>query len=84
VLPMLRDTFGAAFTVKEGETLRATLGGDDKSPAEKQAILKAFIAQKKRDLDALTVRVGSPPAAAVPSPAAPSGLSPDAAKWLED
>jgi len=81
VLPMLRDTFGAAFTVKEGETLRATLGGDDKSPAEKQAILKAFIAQKRRDLEALTSRVATP---APRQPAAPSGLSPDAAKWLED
>lgn len=50
VLPLLRDTFGAAFTQKEGETLRATLGAADKSPVEKQAILDAFIAQKERDV----------------------------------
>ncbi len=58
VLPMLRDTFGAAFTVKEGETLRATLGDPDKSPKEKQAVLRAFIEQKRRDVEALGVRTG--------------------------
>jgi hypothetical protein len=52
VLPLLRQTFGAAFTAKEGDTLRATLGDPDKSPAEKKAVLRAFIAQKKRDLEA--------------------------------
>jgi hypothetical protein len=50
VLPLLRDTFGAAFTQKEGETLRATLGDANKSPVEKQAILDAFIQQKERDV----------------------------------
>ncbi|MGU3399228.1 hypothetical protein ACLBWS_05715 [Brucellaceae bacterium D45D] len=53
VLPLLRETFGAAFTLKEGETLRATLGDPDKTPAEKKAVLEAFIAQKKRDVEAL-------------------------------
>lgn len=57
VLPLLRDTFGAAFTVKEGETLRATLGDPNKSPVEKKAILEAFIEQKVRDLDALKSRL---------------------------
>lgn len=57
VLPLLRDTFGAAFTVKEGETLRATLGDPNKSPIEKQAILEAFIEQKTRDLEALNSRL---------------------------
>jgi hypothetical protein len=56
VLPLLRDVFGAAFTVKEGETLRATLGAPDKSPAEKKAVLEAFIEQKARDLEALQSR----------------------------
>lgn len=64
VLPLLRDTFGAAFTVKEGETLRATLGDPNKSPAEKQVILEAFIEQKVRDLEALQSRV---PSAASPA-----------------
>lgn len=52
VLPMLRDTFGAQFTVVEGETLRATLGDPNKTPAEKKAVLKAFIEQKKRNIEA--------------------------------
>lgn len=57
VLPLLRDTFGAAFTQKEGETLRATLGDPNKSPAEKKAILEAFIAQKERDVAGMTSRM---------------------------
>ena len=40
---MLRQTFGAAFTVKEGESLKATLGDPNKSPAEKQTALDSFI-----------------------------------------
>lgn len=65
VLPMLRDTFGAAFTVKEGETLRATLGDLNKSPTERKAILRAFIEQKRRDVEALARQsgMGTPQAA---------------------
>lgn len=59
VLPMLRDTFGAAFTVAEGDSLRATLGDPDKTPEEKQVVLQSFIEQKKRDLEALGARVGN-------------------------
>lgn len=69
VLPLLRDTFGAAFTQKEGETLRATLGNPNASPAEKQAILDAFIAQKERDVAGMMSNMpGS-------SPIAPAGGS---------
>lgn len=50
VLPLLRQTFGAQFTEREGETLRRTLGDPNKSPEEKHAVLRAFIAQKERDL----------------------------------
>lgn len=57
VLPLLRDTFGSAFTVQEGQSLRATLGDPNKSPVEKQAILEAFIEQKVRDLEALRARL---------------------------
>lgn len=64
VLPLLRDTFGAAFTAKEGDTLRATLGDPDKSPQEKKAVLNAFIEQKKRDLEALAKQTGEQPATA--------------------
>lgn len=64
VLPLLRDTFGAAFTVQEGESLRATLGAPNKSPAEKKAVLEAFIEQKVRDLQALQSRLpGTAPVA---------------------
>jgi len=73
VLPLLRDTFGAAFTEKEGQTLKATLGDPELSPSEKKAVLKAFIAQKKRDIAALQTQVteasssgSQPPAGAKP------------------
>jgi hypothetical protein len=58
VLPLLRDTFGAAFTQKEGETLRNTLGDPNKSPAEKKAVLRSFIEQKRRDIEALAMQTG--------------------------
>lgn len=50
ILPLLRDTFGAQFTEREGETLKNTLGNPDISPKEKDAILNSFIEQKKRDI----------------------------------
>ncbi len=58
VLPMLRDTFGAQFTVKEGDNLRETLGDPNKSPAEKKAVLEAFIEQKVRNLEATAQQGG--------------------------
>jgi hypothetical protein len=58
ILPLLRDTFGAQFTAREGDTLVATLGDPDKTPAEKQAVLKAFIEQKRRDIEALARQTG--------------------------
>lgn len=58
ILPMLRDTFGAQFTEREGETLRETMGDPNKSPAEKQTVLKAFIEQKRRDVAALAAQTG--------------------------
>lgn len=66
ILPLLRDTFGAQFTVQEGESLRATLGDPNKTPTEKKQVLEAFIEQKRRDVEALAVQAGG-------SPAAPSG-----------
>ena len=58
ILPLLRDTFGAAFTEKEGNTLRATLGDANKTPEEKDVVLKSFIRQKEADLRALNRQVG--------------------------
>jgi hypothetical protein len=52
VLPLLRQTFGAAFTVAEGEWLRATFGDPDATPEQKMAQLDAFIAQKERNIRA--------------------------------
>ncbi len=53
VLPLLKATFGSAFTEKEGQSLKATLGDPDLSPAEKDAQLDAFIEQKIRQVNSL-------------------------------
>ena len=50
MLPLLKPTFGAAFTVQEGESLRATLGDVNASPDQKLATLNAFMAQKEQDI----------------------------------
>lgn len=63
ILPLLRDTFGAQFTDAEGIRLARTLGDADKTPTEKQALLRAFIQQKERDVSALRTRIGQPTAA---------------------
>ena len=51
VLPLLRDTFGAAFTAAEGERLRNTMLDPDLAPEQKKASLDAFIDQKMRNLE---------------------------------
>lgn len=51
VLPLLKETFGAAFTASEGEALKATMGDPDSSPEEKLAQLDAFVSQKTRDIE---------------------------------
>jgi hypothetical protein len=88
ILPLLRQTFGAAFTAAEGDRLRATLGGEELSPAEKQATLDAFITAKERRIKSLqgaaelrpqTAGATPPPAAATP-PAAPTE-APSAAQF---
>lgn len=58
VLPLLRQTFGAAFTQKEGESLKATLGDANKSPEEKDAVLRSFIATKQAQIETAKRRVG--------------------------
>lgn len=57
ILPLLRQTFGAAFTQKEGESLKATLGDPDASPEEKDAVLKSFIETKYGQIAGLQRRV---------------------------
>jgi len=71
ILPLLRETFGAQFTVEEGKALRATLGDPNKTPAEKKVVLDAFIAQKERDLQA---RTGQPAPQSAPSGGGPKRL----------
>lgn len=51
VLPLLKDTFGAAFTVTEAESLRNSLGNPDASTDEKLAQLDSFIEQKYRSIE---------------------------------
>jgi len=46
ILPLLRQTFGAQFTVEEGKALKRTLGDPNASPEEKKAVLKSFIENK--------------------------------------
>lgn len=58
VLPLLRDTFGAAFTVEEGNRLRSTLGNENLSPKEKDAALKSFIDAKTREIRKLQRQTG--------------------------
>jgi len=49
VLPLLKQTFGGAFSVAEGESLKATMGDPDASVEEKLAQLDAFIDSKVRE-----------------------------------
>jgi hypothetical protein len=51
VLPLLKPTFGAAFTKTEGDALRATMGDKNASVEEKMATLDAFLEQKQRDIE---------------------------------
>lgn len=61
VLPLLRDTFGAQFTEREGQTLKKTLGDPDSSPEEKIAVLKAFINQKAGKIETLQRQLDEEP-----------------------
>jgi len=81
VLPLLKPTFGAAFTVQEGAELKATMGDPDTTPEQKMAQLDAFIDQKVRDIETKQrqldqgagVQPGAAPGAAQPG-IAPGGI----------
>ena len=60
VLPLLKETFGAAFTAQEGEALKATMGDPDSSTDEKMAQLDAFVDQKVRDIETKQRQLGQP------------------------
>ncbi len=50
VLPLLKPTFGSAFTVQEGEKLEATFGDPNLTPEQKIAALEAKLSQFERDI----------------------------------
>lgn len=79
VLPLLRDTFGAAFTEAEGERLRATMGDPDASPEQKIVQLDAFIKQKYRDLQTKRATVEQMGGGADQAP--PSSQPANTVKW---
>lgn len=51
LLPLLRQTLGAAFTEKDREELIKTLGDPYATPAIKKDTLKSFITNKKREIE---------------------------------
>ena len=59
ILPLLRQTFGAQFTEKEGESLKTTLGDPNKSPSEKNAVLDAFIESKLNNITSTAAKTGN-------------------------
>ena len=73
VLPLLKATFGAAFTVSEGDKLSATLGDINLSPDEKDAALDAFIEQKMVEVDVTRGKVQRADQRNAPAAVAPSG-----------
>ena len=71
VLPLLRQTFGSAFTQKEGESLKLTLGDPNATSEEKDAVLRSFIDSKRADIQTKNRRFGEQSA----PPSAPSRSS---------
>lgn len=61
ILPLLRDTFGAAFTAAEGDRLRNAMLDPDSSPEAKKATLDSFLAQRIRNLEAKQAELGINP-----------------------
>lgn len=62
ILPLLRLTFGAQFTEREGQSLKATLGDPNVSPAEKDAVLRSFIDSKRAQINTKRRGLGASPA----------------------
>lgn len=59
VLPLLKQTFGAAFTAEEGLRLQKTLANPDATDQEKIAELDTFIKQKMADIETKERKLGS-------------------------
>ena len=60
VLPLLRETFGAQFTQKEGESLKVTLGDPDLQPQQKDAVLRSFMTSKMGTINSIARELGRP------------------------
>lgn len=58
ILPLLKQTFGSAFTEGEGARLRKTLIDPDSTPDAKMASLEAFINSKERQIRTLRKKTG--------------------------
>ncbi len=58
-LPLLKATFGAAFTSAEGQKLEATLGDVDASPEDKIAALDAFLTSQERQIQTLERKISN-------------------------
>lgn len=58
VLPLLRQTFGAAFTAEEGKRLESTLGDPNATPPAKQAALEAFMKSQRGKIRTSYRRLG--------------------------
>lgn len=58
ILPLLRLTFGAQFTEREGETLKATMGDPNATPEQKALQLETFIEQKIKSLQTAQRQAG--------------------------
>ena len=58
VLPLLKQTFGAAMTEGEGKRLADTLGDVDAAPEAKQAQLNAFMDSQRRIIENLKRETG--------------------------
>ena len=59
VLPLLKQTFGAAMTEGEGLRLTNTLGDPNATAEQKMLQTEAFIEQKMRDIKRLKAQVNS-------------------------
>lgn len=58
VLPLLKPTFGGAFSVQEGEELKASLIDPNATPTQRVQQLEAFIDQKVRNIQSKQREVG--------------------------
>lgn len=85
VLPLLRATFGAQFTQKEGESLKQTLGDPNASTEEKEAVLRSFIDSKRAQIETQRRKLGKSSGSTPKSTGVPEqgGLTPEEQAELE-